>query len=117
VEADLIMHYNGTRLTDLRLYRSGGALSFRLLGTLVRMLPPEAAVWRAIGADHLSRSEHYLAGLWELWAEQGHPDRPGPTADQAQTKRPASRRGKPPGGDWSKKLLDHQKRYAERTAS
>lgn len=102
------MHCNGTRLTDL--YRPGGALTFRLLANLVRMLPPEAATWRATGVDHLSRTEHYLAGLWELWAEQAHPDRPGPRVDQ--TPKQTSRRGSPPGGDWSKKLLDHQKRYS-----
>lgn len=114
MEADLIVHCNGVRLTDL--YRPGGALTFRLLGTLVRLLPPEAAVWRALGADHLSRSEHYMAGLWELWAEQSHPDRPGPPS-AATVPKQESRRGTPPDGDWSRKLLAHKKRYAERAAS
>lgn len=112
MEADLIIHCNGTRLTDL--YRPGGALTFRLLGNLVRMLPPEAATWRAAGVEHLSRTDHYLAGLWELWAEQAHPDRPGPTADEVRAKKKSGRQRRPAGGDMTQQLLEHKKRYADR---
>ncbi|MCY9786828.1 hypothetical protein KIK06_23375 [Nocardiopsis sp. EMB25] len=107
VEADLLRFYQ-VDLVDL--YRPGPRLTWRRLGTLIRMLPADATVWRAAGVDHLSRSEHYLAGLWELWAEQSHPDRPGPPVDEGRQR--TTQRGTPPDGDWSRKLLDHQKRYA-----
>lgn len=113
------MHCNGVRLVDL--YRPGGALTWRLLGTLVRMLPPQAATWRAMGSDHLSRTDHYLAGLWELWAERHHPDRPGLPAHAAPSK--TARTGRPRGttpqageGDMTSRLLAHRKRYAEHPA-
>lgn len=52
-----------------------GTLSPRRLGVLVRQLPRESATVRAMGDVPLSRSEHFLADLWSLWAKQDHPVR------------------------------------------
>lgn len=54
-----------------------GTLSARRLAVLVRHLPAEAAVVRALngGQPPLSRLEHFIADLWALFAKKDHPVR------------------------------------------
>lgn len=72
IEADLLREY-GVDLYDF--YR--GTLSARRLGVLVRQLSVESALVRALsdGQLPLSRTEHFIADLWSLWAKQDHPVR------------------------------------------
>lgn len=54
-----------------------GTISPRRLWVLVRQLPAESATSRALngGQPPLSRTEHFLADLWAIWAKQDHPVR------------------------------------------
>jgi hypothetical protein len=54
-----------------------GTLSVRRLGVLVKHLPRNSAVVRALNGGQLplSRLEHFLADLWALWAKKDHPVR------------------------------------------
>ena len=54
-----------------------GALSPRLLGVLVRQLPIESALVRALngGETPWNRIEHLTADVWALWAKQDNPRR------------------------------------------
>lgn len=91
---------------DLRdLWRPGGGLTWRRLVVLLRWLPAEATVWQVTGRAWMTRSEEYLAGLWELWAEQPHPRRLGPPYDPAAAeKRPVT------ASQWQQRLLAQRER-------
>lgn len=54
-----------------------GTLSARRLGVLVRHLPADAALVRALngGRPHWTVTDHLIADLWALWAKQDHPKR------------------------------------------
>lgn len=54
-----------------------GTLSARKLGVLVKHLPAEAALVRALndGRPQWETTHHLLADLWALWAKQDHPVR------------------------------------------
>lgn len=54
-----------------------GALSVRRLGVLVKQLPAESALSRALNGGELpwTNLEHRVADLWALWAKQDHPVR------------------------------------------
>lgn len=54
-----------------------GTLSARRLGVLVRQLPVEAALVRALndGRPQWLTTDHLIADLWALWAKQDHPRR------------------------------------------
>jgi hypothetical protein len=82
VEADLARYYPGTHLADV--FRPGTGLTWRRLANLVRWLPREAMTWAVLGRAQLSMEADLLMGVWEMWAEQPHPDRPGPAYDPAK---------------------------------
>ena len=54
-----------------------GTLSARRLGVLVRQLPIESALVRALnhGRPQWTVNDHLTADLWSLWAKQDHPVR------------------------------------------
>lgn len=54
-----------------------GTLSARRLGVLVRQLPSESALSRALNGNEppWQRTDHLIADLWSLWAKQDHPVR------------------------------------------
>ncbi|MEV5360576.1 hypothetical protein AB0K45_09555 [Micrococcus luteus] len=54
-----------------------GALSARRLIVLLRQLPAESALARALndGQPPWSNLEHRVADLWALWAKKDHPVR------------------------------------------
>jgi hypothetical protein len=54
-----------------------GSLSARRLGVLVRQLPSEGALPRALngGQRPWTRTDHLIADLWALWAKKDHPQR------------------------------------------
>lgn len=72
IEADLHRFYHLDLLDFER-----GDLSVRKLAVLVRQLPADSALSRALngGEPPMTRSEHFLADLWSLWAKQDHPVR------------------------------------------
>ncbi|MBX6384660.1 MAG: hypothetical protein IRZ07_17120 [Microbispora sp.] len=101
MEADLQRWYQ----VDLReLWRPGGGLSWRRLGVLLRWLPAEAATWQVLGRAWMTRTEHFLAGLWELWAERPHPDRLGPAHD------PSKKASVATASQWHDRLLAQRER-------
>lgn len=63
------------RVDLLDFYR--GTLSARRLIVLLRHLSAKSATVCAIndGQPPLSRTEHFIADLWSLWAKQDHPVR------------------------------------------
>lgn len=54
-----------------------GTLSARRLGVLVRQLPIESALVRALGDGRQpwTLTDHLIADLWDLWANKDHPVR------------------------------------------
>lgn len=54
-----------------------GTLSVRRLGVLVRHLPADAALVRALndGRPQWMTTDHLIADLWALWAKKDHPVR------------------------------------------
>lgn len=54
-----------------------GTLSVRRLGVLVKQLPAESALSRALNDGELpwTNLEHRVTDLWALWAKQEHPVR------------------------------------------
>ncbi len=108
MEADLQRVYQ----VDYR-DRWAGRLTLRRLSALIRHLPPDAAVWRAVdpdgAADSLWGMEHYLLDDLRMWVEaratgtkpDPHPARPKrkavlltPTVDRARKLRDARRRSR-----------------------
>lgn len=63
------------RVDLLDFYR--GTLSARRLGVLVRQLPAESALVRALndGRPPWMITDHLIADLWALWAKKDHPRR------------------------------------------
>lgn len=61
------------RVDLLDFYR--GTLSARRLGVLVRQLPAESALSRALngGQPPWTTTDHRIADLWSLWAKKEHP--------------------------------------------
>lgn len=70
------------RIDLLDFYR--GTLSSRRLGVLVRQLPAESALVRALNGGHPQwmPTDHLIADLWALWAKQDHPVRAKREAEQ-----------------------------------
>lgn len=52
-----------------------GDMSVRRLRVLVRQLPAESALVRALNDGHApwSNTDHRIADLWSLWANKEHP--------------------------------------------
>jgi hypothetical protein len=63
------------RIDLLDFYR--GTLSGRRVDVLIRQLPAESALVRALngGRPQWTNTDHLIADLWTLWAKKDHPTR------------------------------------------